>query len=181
MQHLRTRQGLQMVHGLRNEICRDGDPFHVDRTGFLTREFNAMNDEDVRELFARAVIVVGESIAAHVKTMRWKLLCAEEGYFITSENPVSAYHPTESRWGIGTMGVHVLLPLSPELMMVMTNEQARHPYISKSVNSSGVRGLNAMTVHSAEQFLYSHQPFECLTDVIQLRKPSDGRSVGTWS
>lgn len=179
MQHLRTRQGLQMVHGLRNEICRDGDPFQVDRTGVLTSEFNAMSDEDMRELFARGVIVVGERIATHVKTMRWKLLFADEEAFITSENPVSAYHPTESRWGIGTMGVHVLFPLSPSLMMVMSNEQARHPYILKSINSSGVRSLNAMTIHSAEQFLYSHLPFEAVADLIQARKPNLGCSGDT--
>lgn len=174
--HMRTRQGLQMVEGLRNEVCRDGDPFQVDRQGDLANALGSLKSEGVRELFARAVVVVGERIATHVKTMHWRLLRAESGYFVTSENPVISFHRTSERWGIGTPGVHVLFPISPTLMLFMANEKVLQGEGTKVARAEAVKGLNGMIVLAAEQYLYSHRPFDGIADLIEARQ--GGRAFG---
>lgn len=176
--HMRTRQGLQIIHAHREEVrsgvAPDQSVLH-DPSLFDLLEFD---DEEMRELFAKSAIIVGTRIAEHLKTMHWRLLRATETYFITSENPVYSFHPTEQRWGLGTSGACTLFPISPSLLLHLSNEVVIRGEGTCDVPATGVRGLNGLTLLAAEQFVFSHCSFEGVADLLQEREAGQRRAFG---
>lgn len=132
----------------------------------------------MRELFAKSAIVVGTRIAKHLAAMNWRLLCSTESYFITSENPVYSYHPTEQRWGLGTAGAFTLFPVSPSLLLLLSNEVVIPGEGTYELPPVGVRGLNGLTLLSAEQFVFSHLPFDGLADLLVERETGQRSAFG---
>jgi hypothetical protein len=179
--HMRTRQGLQMIHGHREEV-RAGLRLTATNASAATdfrERLVEFDSEEMRELFAKSAVVVGRRISEVLLRMHWRLLRATEGkYFITSENPVFSYHPSETRWGLGTPGNHTLFPVSPSLLIHLSNEAVIPGEGLVEVPAQGVHGLNGLALLSAEQYLYSHRPFEEIADLIQDREPGTDRTFG---
>ena len=178
--HMRTRQGLKMIHGHREEVrARAGgqasNSAHARR---FESDLIEYDDEEMRELFAKASVVVGERIATMLQSMHWRLLRATDSYFITSENPVYSYHPTEARWGIGTPGAFTLFPVSPSLLIHLSNEALIPGTGVTDVPPQGVRGLNGLTLLAAEQFIFSHRPLSEVSDLFEERQAGRGRAFG---
>ena len=99
--HMRSRQGLQMIHGFRRDAIQGSNEYENP----LTRDLRDLDDEDVREFFATSSVVVGSRLGERLLQMHWRLFRAEEGHFITSESPVFSFHASEEQWGLGTPGV----------------------------------------------------------------------------
>ena len=176
--HMRTRQGLQMIYGLREEIRSGTASEHAVSASPFAADLLEFDDEAMRELFARSAIVVGTQIAKHLKSMHWRLLCATEAYFITSETPVYSFHRTEQQWGLGTSGAHTLFPLSPSLLLHMSNEAVIPGEGTHELSATRVHGLNGLTLLAAEQFIFSHCPFDDIADLLQERKAGERRAFG---
>lgn len=165
--HMRTRRGLQMIHGHREEVRAGTAPPNSKVQGPYADELLALDDEGMRELFAKSAIVVGERLAEHLKRMHWRLLRTSDSYFITSENPVVSYHPTEVMWGIGTPGARTLFPVSPSLLLHMSNEPLIRGEETYDVPAHAARGLNGLTLLAAERFVYSHCTFDNIADLLR--------------
>ncbi len=176
--HMRTRQGLQLIHGHRQEIRSGTGPEQPNVPNSFSAELVDFDDEEMRELFAKSAIIVGERLGKRLQAMHWRLLRATEGYFITSENPVYSYHPTEERWGLGTSGVHTLFPLSPLLLLHLSNEAVIPGIGTCNLPATGVRGLNGLTLLAAEQFVFSHCPFESVANLLTERLAGERRAFG---
>ncbi len=176
--HMRTRQGLQIIHGHREEVRAGIAPEQSDPIEPFASELLDFDDEEMRELFAKSAIVVGTRIAKHLAAMNWRLLCSTESYFITSENPVYSYHPTEQRWGLGTAGAFTLFPVSPSLLLLLSNEVVIPGEGTYELPPVGVRGLNGLTLLSAEQFVFSHLPFDGLADLLVERETGQRSAFG---
>lgn len=176
--HMRTRQGLQVIHGHREEVRSGGAPEQSALNGPFPAMLLAYSDEEMRELFAKSAIVLGSRIAEHLKGMRWRLLRTEDSYFITSENPVFSYHATEERWGLGTSGAHTLFPISPYLLLHMSAEAVIPGEGTYALPAAGVRGLNGLTLLGAEQFVFSHCTFEGIADLLSEREAGQRRAFG---
>lgn len=179
--HMRTRQGLQIIHGHREEVRSGTAPEQSVPIGPYASELLEFDDEEMRELFAKSAIVVGTRIAKHLAAMHWRLLCSTESYFITSENPVYSYHPSEQRWGLGTTGAYTLFPVSPSLLLHLSNEVVIPGEGTYMLPAVGVRGLNGLTLLSAEQFVFSHLPFDGIADLLAERETGQPRAFGPES
>lgn len=175
--YMRTRQGLQIIYGHREEV-RFRSSLQPVSKGSFTSELLEFDDEEMRELFAKSSIVVGKRIANHLAVMHWRLLHATEDYFITSENPVYSFHSTEQQWGLGTAGAYTLFPISPALLLHISNEAVIPGEGTYELPAMGVRGLNGLTLLSAEQFVFSHFPFDGIADLLSEREKGQPRAFG---
>lgn len=176
--HMRTRQGLQIIYGHREEVRTGSAPGGSRMSGEAVGELLGMNEEQMRELFAGSCVAVGARLGERLLGMHWQLLQAEDDYFVTSENPIFSYHSTEERWGLGTPGAHTFCPLSPTLLLHVGAEQLMPGVGTFPLPKEGVRGVNGLIVLAAEQYVYSHRPLDDVADLLQGRPVGSRRAFG---
>ena len=176
--HLRTRQGLDVIHAHREEVRAGAQPTHGSLTGSPAAELLALDSEGMRERFAKSAVIVGNRIGAHIFAMHWRLLRATSGFFITSENPVGSVHKSEKQWGLGSPGAQTMLPLSPSLFLHLSNEPTLQGTGIVDVPASGVHALNALTLLAAEQFVNSPRSFDELADLVSEREVGSQSAFG---
>lgn len=175
---MRSRQGLQMIYGFREEVQTHAAGSINQLPSPLVCELLGLNAEDMREFFAKSVVALASPLSAHIQAMHWRLLRAEEDYFITSENPIVIYNPTEERWGLCTPGSHIHIPISPRLLLHLGKEPTITGGGTFSLPKAGVKAANGLTVLAAEQYLLSHTSFEAIQDLIIDRAPNTDRAFG---
>ncbi|OYT91753.1 MAG: hypothetical protein CFE43_11675 [Burkholderiales bacterium PBB3] len=175
---IRSRQGLQVVHGHREEVREAFVKGGAGQPPDYAAALLALDDEAMRELFARSVVVVGARISERLLGMNWRLLRATDAYFLTSENPMFAYHPTGERWGLETPGAHILCPISPILLLHLSTEPVIPGEGTFDMSHMGVKGLNGLILLNAEQFLFSDRPFDDVADLLDDRDVGVGRAFG---
>lgn len=178
---MRSRHGLQMIHAHREEVRERSVNSHGVEPPSYARELLEFNGEKMRELFAKSVIAMAEPLAKHICGMKWRLLEAEDGYFITSENPLLLYHPDETQWGLGTPGTMIQLPISPTLLVWFSAPSNLPELDPFPLPKDGVTGLNGLIVQGAEQYLFSHNNFDSLTDLLSGRPPKTSPEFGPAS
>lgn len=175
-QHMRSRQGLQTIHGWRDDVGTNSDLYSLD--GYHKAELERSSDEEMRELFAKSAVVVGARIGDRMLNFTWRLIRAEDGYFFTSENPVFCIHPSEERWGLETPGAHTLCPLSPKLLLHISLKPVLVGTGTVDATAEAIRGLNGLILLGAEKFLYSDRPFDQVKDLLQERPVGTQRAFG---
>jgi hypothetical protein len=100
--------------------------------------------------------------------MKWWVLTAAEGYFITSDNPVvrevdpRSASPFYGDGGFANKTVEVTFPLSPQKLLLMTWRDVEY---RKKINGDAVWAANMARASHSEQFLYAHRND---TDVTKL-------------
>jgi hypothetical protein len=132
----------------------------------------------MRELFSKFVLKLAVPLSEYFQSMHWRLLRAEEDYFVTSENPLVIYHPRDERWGLGTKGTHIHLPISPSLTIHFGNEPSLPGLGTVQLEKVGVKGINGLTVLATDRYLFSHQPFDDLADLLLDRPTGTKRAFG---
>jgi len=174
----RTRQGLQAIYGYREEV-RLGHAAQPDTDlPPANRALLEFDEERMRELFARMTVRTAEPIARIIGRMHWRLLEAEEGYFITSEHPLVVYNEHESRWGIGTPGTFIQLPLSPSLLLWLGAPISLPPQDPFSLPFQAVNAINGLIINGARDFLFSHTDFGPIGTLLAEREPNSGPGFG---
>lgn len=177
---MRGRHGLEVVRMFREEVRNgfaigSGSPR---QKRISADELLSLDKNGMRELFSKFVLKLAVPLAEHFQSMHWQLLRAEEDHFVTSENPLVIYHPSDERWGLGTKGTHIHLPISPSLSLHFGNE----PSISRSgavqLEKAGVKGINGLTVLATDRYLFSHQSFDALADLLLDRPTGTKRAFG---
>ena len=174
--YMRSRQSLEAIHGWRRDVNENAHLYSIDMD--RRSELQKLSEEEMRELFARSAVVVGERIGNQLMKFVWRLIRAEEGHFFTSENPVFCFHRSETRWGLETPGSHTLFPVSPKLMLHLSPEPLLRGVGTLSATADAVRGLNGLVLLSAEQFLYSDRPFDRVGDLLKDRETGSKRAFG---
>jgi Protein of unknown function (DUF4238) len=179
-QLMRTRQGLQMIHGHREDVRAGSPETQAKLSTKQAAHLLSLDDDGMREEFAKSVIELGAVLGKHIFSMNWQLICAVEAdsYFITSENPVYCFHPTEKIYGIGTLGTSTFFPISPTLLLHCSNTDTYPNNSFINFPSAGVRSLNGLTLLASEQFIYSHKPFTNIADLLNDRPDGKGRAFG---
>lgn len=175
---MRTRQGLQMIHAHREEVRAGTVPPEMNVPEPFATELLSMDDNGVRELFAKSVVTVGLKLSEVFELMHWRLLRAIDSYLITSENPLVVFNPAEERWGLATDKTHIQFPLSPKLVLSIYKEPIVSGNDTVDLPPDGVKGLNGLTVLSAERYLFSDRDFSSLRELLANRPKSEGRAFG---
>lgn len=175
---MRTRHGLQAVHGYREEVrIRNADKSDTD-TSTADRNLLTFDQERMRELFARMAVRTAQPIGEILGRMNWRLLEAEEGHLITSENPLVVYNDQEPRWGIGTPGTFIQLPLSPSLLLWLgapTSLPHQNPF---PLHIEAVNAINGLVINGAKDFLFSHADFGLVRALLADREPDSNPEFG---
>jgi Protein of unknown function (DUF4238) len=176
--HLRSRQGLQIIHGHRRELISENENSHKDEIPEAIQQVIDASDEGIRELFARSSIVVGRSIATTLLEMNWQLIFSSDTHFITSENPVFSFNPSHKQWGLGTPETSIFFPLSPKHLIHISGKKEKAPQAARHATGKAARALNGLTIMAAEQYIYSSRPFSEIPETIELRQPGKNRAFG---
>jgi hypothetical protein len=103
---------------------------------------------------------VADDLAPIFFKMKWSLVIAEHGYFVTSDNPLvrlvdpKTSHPIRGDFGFYNKTAEVSLPLSPKMLLVMSRQKnARDIGV---VDRNAVNGLNRARAANSERYLYAH-------------------------
>lgn len=72
-----------------------------------------------RRTFVAGVMSHAGELARLLVDKRWTIVVADEPTFATSDAPVCLSHPTRSKYGFGTPGITVRLPLSPTRLLMI--------------------------------------------------------------
>jgi hypothetical protein len=177
---MRSRQSLEVIYAFREEV-RSGlvkgnaNPHH---DKLAADELFSLDTNGMRELFAKFVIKLARPLSEKFESMNWRLLLAEEDHFVTSENPLVIYNETDERWGLGSKGTHIHLPISPKHLLVFSNKTSDTTDGTFPISKTGVIGINGLTVLGAERYLFSHANFEVLPNLLIDRPSGTKRAFG---
>jgi hypothetical protein len=166
---MRTRHGQQIIHGYREEVRLRNASRPIDEVPLAEKSLINFDTERMRELFARMTIRTAQPIGDILGRMHWRLLEAEAGHFITSENPVVVYNELEQQWGIGTPGTFIQLPISPSLLLWLGAPESLPPLNPFPLPLPAVNAINGLIIHGARDFLFSHADFSALTPILAER------------
>lgn len=105
--------------------------------------------------------------------MRTTLMHAPFGTsFLTSDQPVSLYHPTAAKSpygaGPGTPGIEISLPLSSRTLLVL--DHARGPHTTRTATTDEVFEFNRRTVAMAQEYVFTGEFPERYVDVVRREK-----------
>lgn len=105
--------------------------------------------------------------------MRTTLMHAPFGTsFITSDQPVSLYHPTaaKSPYGVGpdTPGIEISLPLCSRTLLFL--DHVRGPHTTRTATTDEVNELNRRTVAMAQEYVFAGEFPELYVDIVRREK-----------
>ena len=86
-------------------------------------EFENSNEEDIKRQWL-AVVGGATSLAKLLMEMRWAVVFSDEPYFVTSDNPVSHFHPSLRFNGFKDADSTTIFPLGPTRLLVMDNRHS---------------------------------------------------------
>jgi len=175
--YLRTPQGRRVIYGYREEVRASESPESPTHQHGLD-EIISLDDEEINELSSISTVVVGKRVGIHLRHMHWRLLRTKGSYFITSESPVYSIHETDKAWGFSTPGVRIFFPLSPSLLIHLSNEPVYPGKGTADLPLTTVRGINALTVSAAERCVYSDRAFDDLAELLDIRAADKGPAFG---
>lgn len=175
---MRNRRAVNIHHDFRDWLMKDLPEDHDDVAFSIgpvehrwSKEvvscFKNLDDEGMHVLFARSIVTTALPLARELENMQWCLIRSEDRLVITSDNPVVVFHPNADHWGIGTPGVHIHLPISPEYILLVGHDLPVGKDETHSVPEEGVMGLNYLTMHQANQFLIGEREFGFMNKLIR--------------
>lgn len=175
---MRSRQGFQVIYGFREEVRSELENANSQLPSDLIHELLALDAEGMRELFAKSVIAIAGPLSKYIQAMHWRLLRAEEDYFITSENPFVIYNHANERWGLMTPESHIHVAISPRLLLHLCKEPTIPGQGTVSLFKESVKGANGLTMLGAEKYVLSHTSFETLEELLADRAVGVKREFG---
>lgn len=165
---MRNKVTIRIHHEFREDIKNNSTP-KSDGTGVLyeiegrahtfsgehLNQLESLDSNGMQRLFVNSIIKTAKPLADVINNKRWSLLIADGTRFITSDKPLVAYHNTEKRYGIGTRGVHIQLPISPRHLLLFDDLEGEH---NKTflLDGSAANYPNFLTIKQAERFVFSN-------------------------
>lgn len=128
--------------------------------------FSEIDDEGMHIIFSRSVLWSAKPIANVLLKMKWCLIGASTGEFVTTDNPLSVYHPSKRSWGIATLGVHIHLAISPKYMLFIGTELPVAENKTYLLPAEGIDGFNSVIIWQAERYILSSSGFERIEPLI---------------
>ena len=134
------------------------------------------NEIEIPKRLTLNALGVADKLSPIFYNMKWSLALPEEGFFITSDNPVvrqvdpATRHPVMGDGGFMNMTAEVSFPLSTRLMLITSWDKAARDF--GLFEKAHVDGLNEIRAASADRFLYAHVNASWITDLAVKYKDS---------
>lgn len=168
--HLRNPKQKLEVENIRKQIIEMFDPLPKDALGrpivggiehdgkihdFDTSDWEKFRNYDPKNLFIRNIKQHAIYGAEIFLKKRWSIIYSETPAFVTSDTPVAIVHPSRAKFGIGTPGVRISLPLSPTRILVMDDLLSEPHGRYYPLSKDGPGPLNLTVINQAERFVAS--------------------------
>lgn len=173
MRHPDTRKMVEHVHGELVDLYEsgpkepDGTPavssfevqgrtYELDTSNWFAYRDHGRDGHD-RE-FAKVVRSEAGVMAKHLLGKRWSVVCCDADTFVTTDKPVVLSNQYRERFGYGTRGTVLTLPLSPTRLLIMDDEheEPANQYHQLRIGSAGAFNLRAW--RGAARFLVTGRP-----------------------
>ncbi len=122
--------------------------------------FYDLNDEGMNIFFSRSILWSANPLANDLVKMKWCLIGASTGGFITTDNPLSVYHPSIKPYGILTPGAHIHFVVSPKYMLLIGNDLPVEENKTYFMPAEVINGFNSVLIWQAERYLVSSDNFD---------------------
>jgi len=115
-------------------------------------QFRFLDEKGFQKLFAENLISGASSIVPAIMEKKWGLIKSSDEVFVTSDDPLTAYHPKEILYGIVTKGVSITLPLCPNRLLWLhdLDEPDNKTY---EVSNTGVESFNFFIMKFSKRFI----------------------------
>lgn len=113
-------------------------------------------------------------LAAIIMKMRWSIVVSDQPGFITTDHPVTVIHPSLAFMGFSNPETIVILPLSPQRLLVMDHRFSEPPGQYYSARDTLPSWNASIWSHAADCMFSSRHPTEVLAELVtnaRNRKP----------
>ena len=141
-----------------------------------------LNDKEAYTLqvpyqFGLTALGASDRIQELLFERHWHRVHAAEGYFITSDQAVTLWHPPRispfGRGGFIAADAEVTFPLSPEVCLLITDRRLAAEDLA--AGGDHVRNVNGYRAYEAERFVWSHVKDALLLDLLRDNQRSGSR------
>jgi hypothetical protein len=107
-----------------------------------------------------SVLGASDKLTPVLNTMKWSLITARHGYFITSDNPLvrrvdrRSWHPLYGDHGFMNNTAEVTFPISPKLLLLLSWKEDGLYY--GVLERDHVHELNAVRAAHSDRYLFAH-------------------------
>jgi len=129
--------------------------------------YRSLDVEGRHIFYVRSILDTALALAEDILNKKWNLFCAAQGFFLTSDNPLVVFHPSEAPHGIGTPGVQIHIAITPKILLLIGSEVDLDDGTLHSMPQKMVDYINYFTAWRAERYIVSHRPFGSSESTIQ--------------
>lgn len=158
----RNPRMLNLLHQLRKEDHPITQGYPEEAKKWLIDQDN----EGMQIFFSRSILWSAKPLAKDILNMKWCLIHAASGEFVTTDNPVCIYNANESPCGISTLGTNIHLAISPKYMLLIGNDLPVDENKTYSMPEEGISGFNSVIIWRAERYLISANTFDSIQNLI---------------
>lgn len=131
-------------------------------------EYESWKKEDHQQLFCDSVQANTGHLAELLLKKRWSIIFSEVPVFITSDNPVCKNHLEKEKFGFGTEGTIVTLPLSPTRLLIMDDNHKEPAGQYYPLHTDGPGPFNLGIWRSSNRFMISQRDVdEVLAEMLE--------------
>jgi len=159
---VRNPRMLDLLHQTRNEENPITQNYPEEAKKWLTDQ----DDEGMQIFFSRSILWSAKPLVNEILNMKWCLIHANSGEFVTTDNPVCVFHANEPSWGIGTPGANIHLAISPKYMLFIGSDIPVEENNTYSMPQEGINGFNSVIIWQAERYLISSSGFNDMQTLI---------------
>jgi hypothetical protein len=128
--------------------------------------YSSLDTEGKRHVFLKSILDSVDGVAADLRAKSWSLFQAIQNTFVSSDEPIVIYHPSEKSYGVATPGISLHVAVSPEILLMLGDSPVKDESALYPVPSKMVQSINCMTASRAKRFAVSSVPFNGMKDEL---------------
>lgn len=155
------------MRNLLHQLRKEDHPITQDYPEEAKKWLIDQDDEGMQIFFSRSILWSAKPLAKDLLNMKWCLIHAASGEFVTMDNPVCVYNANESPYGIGTPGTNIHLAISPKYMLLISNDLPIDENKTHRMPKECISGFNSVIIWRAERYLISANTFDSIQNLIR--------------
>jgi hypothetical protein len=118
------------------------------------KDYRSADREKLKHVFVKVLRSSARKIATLLLARTWAIVCADEPAFVIADDPVVLVNDSRERFGFGTPGTLVVMPINPTRLLIIS-EGLPGDYMYYRLRPAGAAEVNALSVANATRFIFS--------------------------